>query len=111
MVAMKEVLPKTGPLFVSSFRLVPSGLLLVAFAASRGRKVPSGVNAWLSIALFAVVDASCFQVDFDSSTALSLLELVISFVKYISNYTAICYCYSINTFKSGSWPKSIVTHI
>ncbi|KAK1414999.1 hypothetical protein QVD17_30768 [Tagetes erecta] len=61
MVAMKEVLPKTGPLFVSSFRLVPSGLLLVAFAASRGRKVPSGVNAWLSIALFALVDATCFQ--------------------------------------------------
>ncbi|KVH92126.1 Drug/metabolite transporter [Cynara cardunculus var. scolymus] len=61
MVAMKEVLPKTGPLFVSSFRLIPSGLLLVAFAASRGRKIPSGLNAWLSIALFAVVDATCFQ--------------------------------------------------
>lgn len=61
MVAMKEVLPKTGPLFVSSFRLIPSGLLLVAFAASRGRKIPSGLNAWLSIALFALVDATCFQ--------------------------------------------------
>ncbi|XP_076897873.1 WAT1-related protein At3g02690, chloroplastic-like [Bidens hawaiensis] len=61
MVAMKEVLPKTGPLFVSSFRLIPSGLLLVAFAASRGRKVPSGLNAWFSIALFAIVDATCFQ--------------------------------------------------
>ncbi|XP_076885014.1 WAT1-related protein At3g02690, chloroplastic-like [Bidens hawaiensis] len=61
MVAMKEVLPKTGPLFVSSFRLIPSGLLLVAFAASRGRKVPSGLNAWISIALFALVDATCFQ--------------------------------------------------
>ncbi|MFS7948780.1 putative EamA domain-containing protein [Helianthus anomalus] len=61
MVAMKEVLPKLGPLFVSSFRLVPSGLLLVAFAGSRGRKVPVGVNAWLSIAVFAIVDATCFQ--------------------------------------------------
>lgn len=61
MVAMKEVLPKTGPFFVSSFRLVPAGLLLVAFAASRGRKFPSGLNAWLSISLFALVDATCFQ--------------------------------------------------
>ncbi|KAL7590182.1 WAT1-related protein At3g02690, chloroplastic [Lactuca sativa] len=61
MVAMKEVLPKTGPLFISSFRLIPSGFLLVAFAASRGRKMPSGLNAWLSIALFSLVDATCFQ--------------------------------------------------
>ncbi|CAI9299049.1 unnamed protein product [Lactuca saligna] len=61
MVAMKEVLPKTGPLFISSFRLIPSGFLLVAFAASRGRKMPSGLIAWLSIALFALVDATCFQ--------------------------------------------------
>lgn len=61
MVAMKEVLPKAGPFFVSSFRLVPAGLLLVAFAAYRGRKFPSGFNAWLSIFVFAVVDATCFQ--------------------------------------------------
>ncbi|KAK3027599.1 hypothetical protein RJ639_042275 [Escallonia herrerae] len=61
MVAMKEVLPKTGPFFMASFRLIPAGLLLVAFAASRGRKLPSGLNAWLSITLFALVDAACFQ--------------------------------------------------
>ncbi|GFY87758.1 nodulin MtN21 /EamA-like transporter family protein [Actinidia rufa] len=61
MVAMKEVLPKTGPFFVSSFRLVPSGVLLVAFAASRGRPLPSGLAGWLSISLFALVDATCFQ--------------------------------------------------
>ncbi|PWA40202.1 nodulin MtN21 /EamA-like transporter family protein [Artemisia annua] len=61
MVAMKEILPKTGPVFVSAFRLVPAGLLLVAFAGFRGRKMPSGVNAWFSIALFALVDATCFQ--------------------------------------------------
>lgn len=61
MVAMKELLPKTGPLFVSSFRLIPSGLLLVAFAYSRGKKIPTGFNAWFSIALFALVDATCFQ--------------------------------------------------
>lgn len=62
MVAMKEVLPKAGPFFVSSFRLVPAGLLLVGFAAYRGRKFPSGFNAWLSICVFALVDATCFQV-------------------------------------------------
>lgn len=61
MVAMKEVLPKTGPFFVAAFRLIPAGLLLVGFAASRGRKMPSGVEAWVSIALFGLVDATCFQ--------------------------------------------------
>lgn len=61
MVAMKEVLPKTGPFFVSAFRLVPAGLMLVGFAASRGRNFPSGFTAWLSITLFALVDATCFQ--------------------------------------------------
>lgn len=62
MVAMKEVLPKTGPFFVSAFRLVPAGFILVCFAASRGRKFPSGIAAWLSIAVFALIDAACFQV-------------------------------------------------
>lgn len=61
MVAMKEVLPKTGPFFVSAVRLVPAGLMLVGFAASRGRNFPSGFTAWLSITLFALVDAACFQ--------------------------------------------------
>lgn len=62
MVAMKEVLPKAGPFFVASFRLIPAGLLLVAFANSKGKLFPSGLTAWLSIALFALVDATCFQV-------------------------------------------------
>ncbi|KAK6127526.1 hypothetical protein DH2020_038729 [Rehmannia glutinosa] len=61
MVAMKEVLPKAGPFFVSSFRLIPAGFMLVGFAASRGRGLPSGINAWLSISAFALIDASCFQ--------------------------------------------------
>ncbi|XP_020992099.1 WAT1-related protein At3g02690, chloroplastic [Arachis duranensis] len=61
MVAMKEVIPRTGPFFVSAFRLIPAGFLLIGFAASRGRPFPSGLNAWLSISLFAVVDAACFQ--------------------------------------------------
>ncbi|XP_072062380.1 WAT1-related protein At3g02690, chloroplastic isoform X2 [Arachis hypogaea] len=61
MVAMKEVIPRTGPFFVSAFRLIPAGFLLIGFAASRGRPFPSGLNAWLSISLFALVDAACFQ--------------------------------------------------
>ncbi|XVF71014.1 hypothetical protein PTKIN_Ptkin12aG0000400 [Pterospermum kingtungense] len=61
MVAMKEVLPKVGPFFVAAFRLIPAGLLLVAFAKSKGRPLPSGLTAWLSITLFALVDAACFQ--------------------------------------------------
>lgn len=62
MVAMKEVLPKVGPFFIASFRLIPAGLLLIGFAASKGRRLPSGFNAWFSISLFALVDATCFQV-------------------------------------------------
>ncbi|KAJ4705694.1 WAT1-related protein, chloroplastic [Melia azedarach] len=61
MVAMKEVLPKAGTFFVAAFRLIPAGLLLITFAGSQGRKLPSGINAWFSILLFALVDASCFQ--------------------------------------------------
>lgn len=62
MVAMKEVIPKTGPFFVSAFRLIPAGALLIGFAAIRGRKQPSGLLAWASILAFGVVDAACFQV-------------------------------------------------
>ncbi|KAI4307741.1 hypothetical protein L6164_030895 [Bauhinia variegata] len=61
MVAMKKVIPKSGPFFVSAFRLIPAGFLLVAFATFRGRRFPSGFSAWLSISLFAFVDATCFQ--------------------------------------------------
>ncbi|KAI3888278.1 hypothetical protein MKX03_035925 [Papaver bracteatum] len=61
MVAMKEVFPKAGPFFVSAFRLIPAGFMLVAFAGLRGRKQPSGVMAWVSIVLFGLVDAACFQ--------------------------------------------------
>ncbi|GAB4855269.1 hypothetical protein Ancab_023889 [Ancistrocladus abbreviatus] len=61
MVAMKQVLPKVGPFFVSAFRLIPAGMLLIGFAGWKGRPLPSGFYAWLSISLFAVVDASCFQ--------------------------------------------------
>lgn len=62
MVAMKEVLPKVGPFYVASFRLIPAGLLLIGFATVKGRPLPSGFNAWFSISLFALVDATFFQV-------------------------------------------------
>lgn len=61
MVAMKEVLPATSPLFVASVRLVPAGAVLVVWAASKGRPMPSGGMAWLAIAIFALVDGTAFQ--------------------------------------------------
>ncbi|GJN19750.1 hypothetical protein PR202_gb07059 [Eleusine coracana subsp. coracana] len=61
MVAMKGVIPRTGPFFVAALRLIPAGALLIAFAAARGRKQPSGWDAWLAIAAFGLVDAACFQ--------------------------------------------------
>ncbi|KAJ0027312.1 hypothetical protein Pint_35952 [Pistacia integerrima] len=61
MVAMKEVLPKAGTFFVAAFRLIPAGLLLITFASSQRRSLPSGLKAWFSIVLFALVDAFCFQ--------------------------------------------------
>lgn len=61
MVAMKGVIPKTGPFFVAALRLIPAGALVVAFAAARGRKQPSGWAAWGAIAAFGLVDAACFQ--------------------------------------------------
>ena len=61
MVAMKEVLPATSPLFVASVRLVPAGAVLVAWAASKGRPMPSGGMAWLAIAIFALIDGTAFQ--------------------------------------------------
>ena len=61
MVAMKEVLPATSPLFVASVRLVPAGAVLVAWAASKARPMPSGGMAWLAIAIFALVDGTAFQ--------------------------------------------------
>ncbi|CAL4934133.1 unnamed protein product [Urochloa decumbens] len=61
MVAMKGVIPRTGPFFVAALRLLPAGALLVAFAAARGRKQPSGWEAWLAVAAFGLIDAACFQ--------------------------------------------------
>eukprot|EP00240_Pyramimonas_obovata_P015317 CAMPEP_0118940960 /NCGR_PEP_ID=MMETSP1169-20130426/32761_1 /TAXON_ID=36882 /ORGANISM="Pyramimonas obovata, Strain CCMP722" /LENGTH=276 /DNA_ID=CAMNT_0006885603 /DNA_START=131 /DNA_END=957 /DNA_ORIENTATION=- len=61
MVAMKQVLPATGPFFVASVRLIPAGLAVVMYALATGRKNPDTSMAWLAVALFAVVDGACFQ--------------------------------------------------
>jgi hypothetical protein len=34
----------------------------VLMNSSRGKKLPAGSTAWIAIALFGLVDASCFQV-------------------------------------------------
>ena len=46
----------TSPLFVASVRLVPAGLVLIAWAASTGRPVAQG-GTWLAISLFAAAAA------------------------------------------------------
>lgn len=62
MVVMKEIIPKAGPFFVSSVRLIPAGIILIGFASFRGSKQPSGMLAWVSIILFGTINAACFQV-------------------------------------------------
>jgi hypothetical protein len=37
-------------------------LVFITVFSSRGRKMPVGTSAWLAIALFGLIDASCFQV-------------------------------------------------
>ena len=54
--------PHTSPLFVSAWRLLPAGVALIAWAAATGRSQPSGGVAWLAVALFGLVDGTCFQV-------------------------------------------------
>jgi drug/metabolite transporter (DMT)-like permease len=49
------------PLFTASIRLLPSGLLVIAWAASRRRLWPSGAQAWTAILLFGAVDGTLFQ--------------------------------------------------
>lgn len=78
MVAMKGVIPRTGPFFVAALRLLPAGALLVAFAAARGRKQPAGWEAWLAIAAFGLIDAACFQVHTRGHVDSSRSELLAS---------------------------------
>ncbi|KAK9819935.1 hypothetical protein WJX72_004120 [[Myrmecia] bisecta] len=61
MVVMKDLSSHTTPLFVSAVRLLPAGLLLVAWAARSGRAQPSSPMAWMSIAVFGLIDGTGFQ--------------------------------------------------
>ena len=61
MVAMKGALTETTPLFIASVRLIPAGMLVVAFSMLIGREQPKGWKAWLWIGLFALVDGAMFQ--------------------------------------------------
>jgi drug/metabolite transporter (DMT)-like permease len=61
MVSMKEVLPLTSPMFVATVRLIPAGLILILWAASKNRKFPKNAKGWLAVSLFALVDGAMFQ--------------------------------------------------
>jgi drug/metabolite transporter (DMT)-like permease len=61
MVAMKGSLDQTTPFFLAGVRLVPAGMLVLAWAALTGRAQPRGWAAWLWIGLFALVDGTLFQ--------------------------------------------------
>ncbi|MBD2356798.1 EamA family transporter [Tolypothrix sp. FACHB-123] len=61
MVAMKGVIPHTTPLFMAGVRLLPAGVLILIAAALMGKPQPKGWDAWLWIALFALVDGTLFQ--------------------------------------------------
>lgn len=54
-------MPHTTPMAMGALRLLPAGLLLVAWAASHGRRHPSTPTAWAWVAAFALVDAAAFQ--------------------------------------------------
>lgn len=61
MVAMKGAIDHTTPFFLAGFRLVPAGLLVLLWAALKGRRGPGSWRAWGWIVLFAIVDGSLFQ--------------------------------------------------
>lgn len=61
MVAMKELAPHTTPLLVAAWRLLPSGVILLAWASATGSKGPSSAMGWLAVGLFGLIDGACFQ--------------------------------------------------
>jgi drug/metabolite transporter (DMT)-like permease len=61
MVAMKQLAPHTTPLLVASWRLIPAGIVLLAWAAKSGRKTPTQPMAWVAMTLFGLVDGAAFQ--------------------------------------------------
>ena len=65
LLCIQMLAPHTSPLFVSAWRLLPAGLVLIAWASLKGRPAPKTAMAWVSIAAFALVDATCFQVSCD----------------------------------------------
>ncbi len=61
MVAMKGAIADTTPFFMAGVRLVPAGLLVLLVGMFQGRPQPRSLQAWLWIALFALVDGALFQ--------------------------------------------------
>lgn len=61
MVAMKELAPHTTPMLVAAWRLLPAGVILLAWAYTAGNKGPSGLMGWLAVGLFGLIDGACFQ--------------------------------------------------
>ncbi|KAI8472016.1 MAG: Drug/Metabolite transporter superfamily [Monoraphidium minutum] len=61
MAAMRPVTLHTTPLLMGALRLLPGGIALVAWAASKGRPQPSTATAWAWVAAFALVDGAMFQ--------------------------------------------------
>ncbi|HIK46844.1 MAG TPA: DMT family transporter [Leptolyngbyaceae cyanobacterium M65_K2018_010] len=61
MVAMKGVMPHTGPFFMATVRLVPAGMIVLLASLWLGRPQVITWRGWLWIGLFALVDGALFQ--------------------------------------------------
>ncbi|MFQ3614987.1 MAG: DMT family transporter, partial [Cyanobacteriota bacterium] len=71
MVVMRDALAETTPLFIAILRLLPAGILVLAFRLWQGRGSqaqshpkpwhPQGLRGWLWVVAFALVDGTCFQ--------------------------------------------------
>lgn len=61
MVAMKELSPHTTTLFLAAWRLIPAGIVLLLWAYASGRPNITSTMGWLAVALFGVIDGTCFQ--------------------------------------------------
>jgi drug/metabolite transporter (DMT)-like permease len=61
MVAMKEVMGDSSPLFMAGFRLLPAGIVILLVTIWQKRTQPSSLKAWLWITLFALIDGTLFQ--------------------------------------------------
>ncbi|WP_017301515.1 DMT family transporter [Nodosilinea nodulosa] len=61
MVVMKLIIPHTTPLFLAAFRLLPAGAIVLLLAAVLKLPQPKTAQAWLWIALFALIDGALFQ--------------------------------------------------